>query len=190
MPVSASTSQTVGPYFHLGLSMLNLSEVAGPDTAGERITLEGVVLDGDRNPVPDAIVEIWQANAQGKYAHQADTQDKPSDSAFRGYGRVATSPDGSFRFHTIRPGRVPGPQGTLQAPHIEVSVFMRGLLKQLVTRVYFENDPANSDDFILHLIQTPSRRATLMAHKVEPEGSLYRWNILLQGQDETVFFDL
>jgi protocatechuate 3,4-dioxygenase alpha subunit len=147
------------------------------------------VLDGDRNPVPDAMVEMWQANAHGKYAHEADTQHKPLDPAFRGYGRVATSPDGSFRFHTIRPGRVRGPGGVLQAPHIEVSVFMRGLLKQLVTRVYFGGDPANADDFVLNLIN-PLRRATLMARKLEPRGCLYAWYILLQGSDETVFFDI
>jgi protocatechuate 3,4-dioxygenase, alpha subunit len=189
MTVCASTSQTVGPFFHLGLSQLNLSEVAGPQVTGERITLEGVVLDGDRNAVPDALVEIWQANAHGKYAHEADRQEKPLEPGFRGYGRLATSPDGFFQFHTILPGRVPGPQGTLQAPHIEVCVFMRGLLKQLVTRVYFEGDPANEDDFVLNLIE-PARRATLIAQKAEEGGSVYRWNILLQGQDETVFFDV
>lgn len=189
MPVCASTSQTVGPFFHLGLSMLNVSEVAGPNVRGEHITLEGVVLDGNRDPVPDAMVEIWQANADGKYAHEADTQDKPIDPDFRGYGRVATSSDGSFRFQTIRPGRVAGPQGKLQAPHIEVCVFMRGLLKQLITRIYFEGDPANLDDFVLNLVE-PGRRATFMARKVGDGASIYRWNILLQGENETVFFDL
>lgn len=189
MSLSASTSQTVGPFFHLGLSALNLPDLTGPSVTGERITLEGVVADGDRKPVPDALVEIWQANAYGKYAHEADTQDKPLDTAFRGYGRVATLPDGSFRFHTIRPGRAPGPHGTLQAPHIEVCVCMRGLLKQLVTRVYFEDDPANANDLVLSLVE-PARRATVMARKLGMDGSVYRWNILLQGSDETVFFDV
>ncbi len=189
MPVCASTSQTVGPFFHLGLSMLNVSELAGPNVRGQRITLEGVVLDGNRHPVPDAMVEIWQANGDGKYAHEADTQDRPIDPAFRGYGRVATSENGSFRFQTIRPGRVQGPHGRLQAPHIEVCVFMRGLLKQLVTRVYFEDDPANVDDFVLNLVE-PGRRATLMARKVGDGVPVYRWNVLLQRDDETVFFDV
>ena len=189
MALCASTSQTVGPFFHLGLSQLNLAEVAGPQVTGERITLEGAVLDGDRKAVPDALVEIWQANAHGKYAHEVDTQEKPLEPGFRGYGRMATSPDGGFRFYTIRPGRVPGPQGTLQAPHLEVCVFMRGLLKHLVTRVYFEDDPAHADDFVLNLIE-PARRATLIAQKAEAGESVYRWNILLQGQDETVFFDV
>lgn len=189
MALYASTSQTVGPFFHLGLTLLNLSNLAGPHVSGERITLEGIVLDGARNPIPDALVEIWQANAYGKYAHEADSQNKPIEPGFHGYGRVATSPDGSFRFHTIRPGQVPGPDCTLQAPHIEVCVFMRGLLKQLVTRVYFEEDPANANDFVLNLVE-PTRRATLMARKVEEGGSVYRWNILLQGPDETVFFEV
>jgi protocatechuate 3,4-dioxygenase, alpha subunit len=189
MAVCASTSQTVGPFFHLGLSPLNLSELAGPKTTGERITLEGVVLDGDRNPVPDALIEIWQANTYGKYAHEADMQNKPLDSAFRGYGRIATSDDGSFRFHTIRPGQVPGPQGTLQASHIEVCVFMRGLLKQLVTRVYFEDDPTIAGDFVLNLIHA-DRRNTLIARKAKQQGSVYCWNILLQGENETVFFEI
>jgi protocatechuate 3,4-dioxygenase alpha subunit len=189
MALCSSTSQTVGPFFHLGLTMLNLSDLAGPQVTGERITLEGLVLDRDRSPVPDAMVEIWQANAHGKYAHEADTQDKPIDPAFRGYSRVATSKDGSFRFHTIRPGRVPGPNRSLQAPHIEVCVFMRGLLKQLVTRVYFEDDPTNESDFVLNLVEH-TRRTTLMARKVEESGSVYHWNILLQGSNETVFFDV
>jgi protocatechuate 3,4-dioxygenase, alpha subunit len=187
--ICASTSQTVGPFFHLGLSLLNLAEVAGPQVRGERITLEGTVLDGDRNPVPDAMVEIWQANGYGKYAHEADSQEKPLEPGFRGYGRAATSPKGKFCFYTIRPGRVPGPQSTLQAPHIEVCLFMRGLLKQLVTRVYFEDDPTNVEDYVLNLVE-PARRSTLMARRIEKSESVYRWNILLQGEDETVFFEV
>jgi len=183
----ASTSQTVGPFFHLGLTAVDLSNLAGPNVKGEHITLEGHVLDGDRVPVPDALIEVWQANSHGKYAHEADCQRKPLDAHFRGYGRTATLADGSFRFRTIRPGQVPGTNGALQAPHIEVCVFMRGLLKQLVTRVYFENDPANANDYVLRLIE-PARRNTLVA-RAEGEN-VYRWNILLQGEDETVFFDV
>lgn len=185
----ASASQTVGPFFHLGLSLLNISELAAGGVSGERITLEGRVLDGDRNPVPDALIEIWQANAHGKYAHEADTQNKPIEPGFRGYGRVATALDGGFRFHTVRPGRVPAPNGTLQAPHIEVSVFMRGLLRQLVTRIYFADDAANDGDFILNRID-PARRSTLLARGLDGNPLTYRWNVLLQGDDETVFFDV
>lgn len=189
----ASASQTVGPFFQLGLSLLNISEVAGPEVDGDRIIIEGQVLDGDRAPVPDALVETWQANANGKYAHEADTQDKPIEPAFRGYGRVATTSDGGFRLQTVRPGRVPGPKGKLQAPHIEVSIFMRGLLKQLVTRIYFEDDAANQDDFILSMVD-PARRHTLLARRIgrqiDGAPAVYRWNVILQGRDETVFFDL
>ena len=182
MPLCAYTSQTVGPFFHVGLSALTVSDLAGPDVDGERITLEGLILDGARDPIPDALVEIWQANAHGKYAPETEP-------AFRGFGRVATNPEGYFRFDTIRPGRVPGPNGKLQAPHIEVCIFMRGLLKQLVTRVYFADDPTNEADYVLSLIE-PWRRSTLIARSIEAGGSLYRWNILLQGSDETVFFDI
>lgn len=185
--LSTSTSQTVGPFFHLGLAFSDLSQLVGPNITGAHITLEGLVLDGDRMPVPDALIEIWQANAYGKYAHEADWQKKPLESGFRGYGRSATQSDGSFRFRTIRPGPVPGPYGVLQAPHIEVCVFMRGLLKQLVTRLYFEDDPANATDYVLGLVEA-ARRPTLMAR--QRGDHIYSWNILLQGEDETVFFDV
>lgn len=184
----ATASQTVGPYFQIGLSLLNISEVAAPGVPGERITLEGRVIDGDGNPVPDGLVEIWQANSLGKYAHEADLQNKPLDPKFRGYGRLATDPNGAFRFHTIKPGCVPGPKGSLQAPHLEVSVFMRGLLRQLITRIYFPDDPANADDPILQRVPA-ERRHTLIANRTANRNSL-TWNVVLQGQDETVFFDV
>lgn len=189
MALGASTSQTVGPFFHLGLSMLEISDIAGAHATGERIIVEGRVLDGDRNPVPDALIETWQANSYGKYAHEADTQDKPLDPHFRGYGRVATEADGSFRFQTIRPGSVRNPKGAPQAPHIEVSIFMRGLLKQLITRIYFADEPANENDPVLKLVQ-PERRGTLFAERTEEQPAKYRWNVLLQGPDETVFFEI
>ena len=189
MALCASTSQTVGPFFHLGLSTLSISDLTGDRIAGQRVVVEGRVLDGDRKPVPDALVEIWQANAYGKYAHEADTQDKPLDPDFRGYGRVATSADGFFRFHTVRPGSVRGFKGSLQAPHIEVSIFMRGLLKQLVTRIYFSDEPANTSDFILSLVD-PDRRPTLIAQRTGANPPIYTWNVVLQGIDETVFFDV
>lgn len=107
----AYASQTVGPFFAVGLSWLEKTEMAGPDVAGERVTVRGRVLDGDRNPIPDAMIEVWQANSYGKYAHEADEQQKPLEPGFRGFGRCGTSADGAFSFHTIKPGRVPGRTG-------------------------------------------------------------------------------
>jgi protocatechuate 3,4-dioxygenase, alpha subunit len=137
--------------------------------------------------VPDAMIEIWQANAAGKYAHPEDPQDKPLDPEFKGYGRVATDQHGKFRFTSIKPGPVPGPGNKTQAPHLEISIFMRGLLKQLVSRIYFPGDSANSSDPILNLID-PTRRETLIA-RAESNNSL-RWDVILQGKGETVFFDI
>lgn len=188
MSLQATISQTVGPYFHIGLSRLYVDNLAGPGVSGERVEIAGRVLDADGQGVPDAMLELWQANAQGKYAHQEDTQEKPIEPGFQGYGRIPTSEDGSFHFSTIKPGRVPGPEGKLQAPHIVVSVFMRGLLRRLITRIYFPDDPANSEDFALNLVE-PSRRATLIARKSANREGLLEWNVLLQGPEETVFFD-
>jgi protocatechuate 3,4-dioxygenase alpha subunit len=139
-------------------------------------------------PVPDAIVEIWQANAHGKYNHPDDTQNKPIEPGFKGYGRAATDDDGRFCFRTIKPGPVPGPAGTVQAPHLAVSVFMRGLLKRLVTRVYFPGDREQAHDPVLTLVD-PQRRATLIAREDPSGNSSLRWDIILQGAQETVFFD-
>lgn len=188
MSLQATTWQTVGPFFHIGLSRLYVDNLAGPGVSGEHVEIEGRVLDADGQGVPDAMLELWQANAQGKYAHPEDTQEKPIEQGFQGYGRIPTSEDGSFRFRTIKPGRVPGPDGKLQAPHIVVSVFMRGLLRRLVTRIYFPDDRANSEDFALNLVEPP-RRATLMARKSDKRQGLLEWNVILQGPEETVFFD-
>ena len=161
---------------------------AAPGVSGERVSIEGHVLDGDGKPVPDAILEIWQANSYGKYAHPEDRQDKPLEPNFTGYGRIPTNDEGKFRISTIKPGRVPDPDGGLQAPHIVVSVFARGLLRRLVTRIYFPDDPANDTDFALKLVE-PSRRKTLIAKKhADGIGSL-EWNVILQGAHETVFYD-
>jgi protocatechuate 3,4-dioxygenase, alpha subunit len=183
----ATTSQTVGPFFKIGLARLYCTDLASPQVPGERITIAGRVLDGDGQAVPDAVLEVWQANSAGKYAHPEDAQQKPIEPPFTGFGRVPTGDDGSFRFTTIKPGSVPGPGATLQAPHLVVSVFMRGLLRRLITRVYFAEDPANTQDFVLARVE-PSRRATLMAKKL-PAGEALEWNVVLQGPDETVFFD-
>jgi protocatechuate 3,4-dioxygenase, alpha subunit len=188
MDLHATTSQTVGPFFVIGLERFFVDDLAGPDVAGERVEIEGRVLDADGVAVPDAILEIWQANALGKYAHPEDTQDKPLEPAFKGYGRTPTQQDGSFRFKTIKPGPVPGPEGVLQASHIVVSVFTRGLLRRLMTRIYFPNDAANAEDYVLNLVE-PARRKTLIAKKSAKGHGILEWNVRLQGPEETVFFD-
>lgn len=178
MSLQATTSQTVGPYLHIGLTRMTIENLAPAGIAGERVSIEGRVVDGDGKPVNDALVEIWQANDDGKYGEKG----------FRGFGRSATDDKGMFRFHTIKPGRVLGPGGKLQAPHIAVNVFMRGLLKQLVTRIYFPGDPANAEDLVLALVPA-ERRGTLIATKLTDKSGALEWNVMLQGRDETVFFD-
>lgn len=186
MSLRASTSQTIGPYLRIGLEWMQIEDLAPQGVAGQRVRIEGRVLDGDGKPVNDAALELWQANSHGKYASPEDAQDKPLESNFRGYGRSLTDDSGAFRFRTIKPGRVPGPDGKLQAPHLVITIFMRGLLKQLVTRLYFPDEPSNADDPVLALVP-PERRATLVARKTG-EGAL-EWNVNLQGRHETVFFD-
>jgi len=191
--LQATTWQTVGPFFSIGLSRLYCDNLASAGVFGERAEVSGRILDGDGKPVPDGMIEIWQANAQGKYAHPDDVQDKPVEKGFSGYGRVATDAGGQFRFTTIKPGRVPGPDGPggtamLQAPHLAISVLTRGLLKRLVTRMYFPDEPSNGEDFVLNLVE-PSRRATLVAKKIDGRAGTLEWNVVLQGADETVFFD-
>jgi len=163
--------------------------LVGEGVSGERVTIQGRVLDGDGAPVADAVVEIWQANAHGKYAHPEDTQNKPLEPGFTGYGRVGTNREGGFRFTTIKPGPVPGPDGKEQAPHLLVSLLMRGLLRRLVTRIYFSNEQRNARDYILNLVE-PERRGTLIAQAVDGHPGLLEWNVHLQGEHETVFFDL
>jgi protocatechuate 3,4-dioxygenase alpha subunit len=186
--LQASTSQTVGPFFIIGCTWLNRSEIAGEGVAGERVTIGGRVVDGDGKPVPEALLEIWQANSQGKYAHPDDTQNKQIEPGFQGFGRIPTDDEGRFRFTTIKPGPVPGPDGKPQAPHLGVSVFARGLLRRLVTRIYFPDEGGNSEDYVLNLVE-PERRGTLIAKKTSSSGSL-EWNVMLQGDGETVFFDV
>lgn len=188
MTLRATTSQTVGPFFTIGLTRMNRSELAGPGVSGERVTIEGRVVDGDGVSIPDAVIEIWQANAFGKYAHPEDLQDKPTEAGFLGYGRVPTDDAGRFSFTTIKPGAVPGPDGKMQAPHLAVSVFMRGLLKRLVTRIYFPDEAGNDGDFVLGLVE-PARRGTLIARAVAGRPGVLEWNVVMQGEGETVFFD-
>jgi len=189
MSLHATTSQTVGPYLHIGLTWLIREDLLGPGVTGEQVTIQGRVLDGDGKPVNDALVEIWQANAHGKYAHPEDRQAKPLEPGFKGFGRSATDENGAFRFKTIKPGRVPGPGGALQAPHIAVTVFMRGQLKHLVSRIYFPDEPANADDPVLKLVPE-ERRSTLVARKLPGGKGALEWNVILQGAEETVFFDV
>jgi protocatechuate 3,4-dioxygenase alpha subunit len=186
MSLRASTSQTIGPYLRIGLEWMQIEDMAPKGVAGERIAIRGRITDADGKPVNDAAVEVWQANSHGRYASPEDKQDKTLEGAFRGYGRSLTDDAGGFRFNTIKPGRVPGPGGKVQAPHLTVTIFMRGLLKQLQTRIYFPDDPANVEDPILALVPA-ERRSTLIARR-GTDGTL-EWNVVLQGKNETVFFD-
>ena len=181
-----TSSQTIGPYLHIGMTWLVDPRMAPEGISGERVTITGRITDADAKPVNDAMVEIWQANAHGKYAHPEDTRDLPVEAGFTGFGRVVTDDDGRFTVHTIKPGPVPGPQGQ-QAPHLNVTIFMRGLLRHLITRMYFPGDPGNGEDAVLARVP-PERRATLIAAPGARAGEL-AWNVVLQGEDETVFFD-
>jgi protocatechuate 3,4-dioxygenase alpha subunit len=176
----ATASQTVGPFFHLAGNM-DLGCVARPGAPGERIRLTCRVFDGDGVPVPDALIELWQADANGIYG----------DPAFGGFGRLASDENGVCVFETVRPGRAEGPNTafhkTPQAPHINLIVFARGLLKHLYTRMYFAGDPANDDDVILAMIPA-ERRATLVAQSAAADA--WNFEIHLCGDRETVFFDI
>lgn len=188
MSLHTTASQTVGPYLHIGLTWLITDNLVAPGVTGTPITLQGRITDGDGKPVNDAIVEIWQANSHGRYAHPDDTRDLLLEPAWKGFGRLPTDEDGRFRFTTVKPGRVPGPTGALQAPHINVTIFMRGLLKHLTTRVYFDGDTANADDAVLQAVPA-ARRATLLARPTSGGAQALNWDVRLQGEGETVFFE-
>lgn len=187
MDLTPTPSQTVGPYLHLGLTdAQSISRVAGDAAKGERVWLTFRVLDGEGAPVPDAMIELWQADSEGNYAGQ----DCSSDSVgFRGFGRLATATDGSCTFETIRPGSVPGSGGTIQAPHVNVSILGRGILKRLSTRMYFAGEPANAADPVLALVPE-TRRATLLAQPDPARTSHWIFEVHLRGEGETVFFDV
>jgi len=192
MALKQTPSQTVGPYFAYGLTPQQYGypfrELVGNDltvaeTEGSRIRIEGCVYDGDGNKVPDAMIEIWQADSQGRYAHPADP--RPSNASFKGFGRfgTGTDPENRFIFETIKPGSVDGEQ----APHISVIVMMRGLLTHTFTRIYFSDEAeANAKDPVLGSVEE-SRRPTLIA---QADGPVYRFDIHMQGDQETVFFDV
>ncbi|HLG86766.1 MAG TPA: protocatechuate 3,4-dioxygenase subunit alpha [Alphaproteobacteria bacterium] len=202
-------AQTIGPFFHFSLPWCGGADLVGqsdlgarpdlvreghhalnrggtrPPTPGDPLEIFGRVLDGAGAPVGDALIEVWQANAHGRYAGTGDPRTAlPLDAGFIGFGRAATAEDGTFSFRTIRPGPVPGPGNTLQAPHIAVGIFARGLLKRLTTRIYFTGAPENEDDPVLALVPV-DRRETLLA---KPTGDGWQFDIILQGEGETVFF--
>jgi protocatechuate 3,4-dioxygenase alpha subunit len=179
--------QTVGPYFAVMLRSRTAStQITGP-ADGPRIVIEGSVVDAEGSPMPDAFVEVWQADAKGRYRHPEDPRSSEADRSFQGYGWAHTRADGGFTFETVKPGRVPGPDGREQAPHVLVSVMARGILTRFTTRLYFEDEPANADDPILALVPD-ARRPTLLARKTGEHA--YRFDIAMQGPNETVFFDL
>lgn len=171
----ATPHQTIGPYWHL-LEVPEWADLTRFGAAGERITLIGTITDGDGGPVADGCVELWQPSP-------------PQDESFPGWGRCATDAEGNYRFTTLRPGPLPPVGGNArQAPHLAVMLHARGLLKPLATRAYFEGEPMNDEDPVLALVDDPRRRATLLARRV-CEGT-WRFDVNLQGDDETVFVEL
>ncbi len=198
-----TASQTAGPYVHIGLIphqagfdifQSDFSNVlAGPQTQGERIRIEGRVLDGLGTPCRDILLEIWQANAAGRYRHPADTQDKALDPSFRGWGRTGTDFEtGLWCFETVKPGPVIGRRGFKDmAPHVNLWLVSRGINIGLSTRIYFADEPANAEDPVLRMIDPAVRRETLLARREERDGAVvYVFDVRLQGDGETVFFDV
>jgi protocatechuate 3,4-dioxygenase alpha subunit len=173
MPI-ATANQTIGPYWHL-IEDPSWSDLTRFGASGEQIVLAGSIYDGAGNPVADAAIEIWQ------------TSPEPSDT-FPAFGRCRTDLNGSFRFRTLRPGPVAGSGNAQQAPHVAISIFARGLLKALTTRLYFQDEPLNETDPVLSLIEDASRRRTVLARKVSSET--WQLDIRLQGEGETVFMEI
>jgi protocatechuate 3,4-dioxygenase alpha subunit len=189
-----TAAQTVGPFFAPALLREDARRnvLTRPETVGERIRIEGRVLDGDGVAIPDAMVEIWQANAHGRYNHPADAGHAPLDPSFLGFGRSGTEEDGSYWFETVKPGPVPfdEAQQHMQAPHICVTVFARGLLNHVVTRMYFEGEPANVGDLVLQCVPNERRETLLAKHEPGSAMVVYRFDIVLQGANETAFFNV
>jgi len=189
MKLVPTAIQPIGPFFHFALTPgwesgdRSAGVMAGPNTLGEHITLRIRLLDRDAAPVTNGMLELWQADANGKYNHPADTQPKTADPNFHGFGRLATDDAGLSIFETVKPGQVEG-----QAPHINVTIFAPGLLRPVYTRLYFEGDPANASDQVLNLAPA-DRRPTLLARPAAEPGT-WHFDIYLQGPCETVFFDV
>jgi len=197
MKLPVTGSQTVGPFYHYALERPDWADLTRGGARGEKIRIEGRVLDGDGQPCPDAFLEVWQANAAGRYNHPDDRQDKKLDPKFIGFGRVLTDARGRYGFTTIRPGPVPGRGNAMQAPHIAVNLFARGLLKHVATRIYFpDRAEANESDPVLGLIDDPGQRATLIARPAKPSKlgrallPTFRFDVVLQGKGETVFLEI
>jgi protocatechuate 3,4-dioxygenase alpha subunit len=199
-----TASQTAGPYVHIGLAPQQAgfdifennfgSVLTNDNTKGERIRIEGRVFDGIGTVLKDVLIESWQANAEGRYAHPADRQPgKAIDDHFRGWGRSCTDFDtGVYTLDTIKPGVVAGRNGRFMAPHINLWIVARGINLGLNTRLYFSDEAeANKKDAVLNIIEWEARRATLVAQRSEKDGAVvYRFDIRLQGEGETVFFDI
>jgi protocatechuate 3,4-dioxygenase alpha subunit len=184
-------SQTVGPFYAIGLTRIPMNIMATDSTRGQHIRIEGHVFDGDGAVIPDVMVEIWQANSYGRYNHPDDKQEKPLDSTFTGWGRSGTDEQCFYSFETIKPGPVPGPDNSVQAPHVNVTVFARGMLVHAFTRIYFSDEPMNENDPVLKSVKNKARRASLIAQRSERNGkAVYRFDMRLQGGNETVFFDM
>jgi protocatechuate 3,4-dioxygenase, alpha subunit len=185
-----SPSQTVGPFFHYGLFQGGENILVNDETRGQRIVITGQVLDGDGAPIPDAMVEIWQADARGYFNHPADPNHERADQNFRGFGRADTTNGGTFVFRTIMPGCVLDRENKMQAPHINVRVFARGMLIHADTRLYFEDEPANADDALLNSLDASRRHTLIATRNVSVEPASYHFDINLQGDEETVFFQI
>jgi protocatechuate 3,4-dioxygenase alpha subunit len=188
---SPTSSQTIGPFFAQGLGP-GWPDLAEGAEEGERIVIEGRVVDGDGKPVPDAMLEIWQADAEGRYPLPSASETSTGHpTSFRGFGRALTNEAGEYRFTTIKPGRVPGPGGAPQAPHVNLTIFARGLLRHLTTRIYFAGEPSNESDPILTTVTDPAARSTLLAARQGAHPTVvFRFDVVLQGEGETAFFDV
>lgn len=181
-------SQTVGPFFHYGLIHGGENILVNDLTKGQRIRITGTVFDGDGHVVEDAMVEIWQPDSQGIFNHPADAKHEQADPQFKGFGRSDTSNSGMYMFKTVKPGRIASHDVPGQAPYINVRVFSRGMLIHAVTRLYF-SDENNRTDPVLTSVEK-ARQATLIAQREETEDlPTYRFDIQLQGEGETVFFN-
>jgi len=194
-------SQTIGPFAapaltpnEAGRKQYDWKQLVGnntvtPDTDGERIRIEGRLVDGAGKPLDGVLLETWQADAKGRYAHPRDG--RATNSSFKGFGRVETDIDGRFTIETIKPGQVPGPNGTAQAPHIVVALHLRGILSHLYSRIYFGDETAaNAADPVLKLVPAERRDTLIAKRQTGASGAAYKIDFQIQGDRETVFFDI